>query len=111
MSDARDVYREAFQHFAKGELEEAIAGYRQAIELDPEYAVDLHFAIEAAHDREMFVLLLTGREGGRATSMLGPGDVEIRVPSPSTARIQEVHILILHCLCDLIDHQLLGQSE
>ncbi len=68
-------------------------------------------AIEAAHDREMHVLLLTGHEGGRATPMLGAGDVEIRVPSTSTARIQEVHGLVLHCLCDLIDHQLLGQSD
>lgn len=68
-------------------------------------------AIEAAHDREMYVLLLTGRDGGRAASMLGADDVEIRVPSPSTARIQEVHVLVIHCLCDLIDHQLLGQSD
>ncbi len=68
-------------------------------------------AIEAAHDREMHVLLLTGHEGGRAMPMLGTGDVEIRVPSTSTARIQEVHGLVLHCLCDLIDHQLLGQSD
>lgn len=68
-------------------------------------------AIEAAHDREMYVLLLTGRDGGRAASMLGDDDVEIRVPSPSTARIQEVHVLVIHCLCDLIDHQLLGQSD
>jgi len=37
--------------------------------------------------------------------------VEIRVPSMSTARIQEVHILVIHCLCDLIDHQLLGQED
>ena len=67
--------------------------------------------IEAAHDREMHVLLLTGRDGGRATSMLEANDVEIRVPSSSTARIQEVHGLVIHCLCDLIDHQLLGQSD
>ncbi len=67
--------------------------------------------IEAAHDREMYVLLLTGRDGGRAASMLDATDVEIRVPSTSTARIQEVQVLVLHCLCDLIDHQLLGQSD
>ena len=68
-------------------------------------------AIEAAHDREMYVLLLTGGEGGQAASMLGPNDVEMRVPSASTARIQEVHVLVVHCLCDLIDHQLLGQND
>ncbi len=67
--------------------------------------------IEAAHDREMHVLLLTGRDGGRATSMLEANDVEIRVPSSSTARIQEVHGLVIHCLCDLIDPQLRGQSD
>ncbi len=67
--------------------------------------------IEAAHDREMHVLLLTGRDGGRAASMLEANDVEIRVPSSSTARIQEVHGLVIHCLCDLIDHQLLGQTD
>ncbi len=67
--------------------------------------------IEAAHDREMYVVLLAGRDGGRAASMLDASDVEIRVPSTSTARIQEVHALVLHCLCDLIDHQLLGQSD
>ncbi len=67
--------------------------------------------IEAAHDREMYVVLLAGRDGGRAASMLDVTDVEIRVPSTSTARIQEVQVLVLHCLCDLIDHQLLGQSD
>ncbi len=59
----------------------------------------------------MHVLLLTGGEGGQASSLLGANDVEMRVPSNSTARIQEVHVLVLHCLCDLIDHQLLGQND
>ncbi len=68
-------------------------------------------AITAAHDREMYVVLLTGHEGGRATSLLEKHDVEIRVPSMSTARIQEVHILIVHCLCDLVDHQLFGHGD
>ncbi|MCU0937457.1 MAG: phosphoheptose isomerase [Gammaproteobacteria bacterium] len=65
-------------------------------------------AIEAAHERELYVILLTGRDGGGASALLRPVDVEIRVPSASTARIQEVHILALHCLCDLVDRQLLG---
>lgn len=68
-------------------------------------------AIIAAHDRKMFVIALTGREGGIASDHLHEEDVELRVPAWSTARIQEVHILVLHVLCDLIDHQLLGQEE
>lgn len=68
-------------------------------------------AIHAAHDREMTVVALTGREGGEIASLLLPNDVEIRVPSPRTARIQEVHLLVIHCLCDLIDCQLFGSEE
>jgi D-sedoheptulose 7-phosphate isomerase len=65
-------------------------------------------AIDAAHEREMTVLALDGRSGGEMVERLSLNDVEIRVPSESTARIQEVHLLIIHCLCDLVDHQLLG---
>ncbi|MBL3589139.1 MAG: phosphoheptose isomerase [gamma proteobacterium endosymbiont of Lamellibrachia anaximandri] len=67
-------------------------------------------AIDAAHEREMAVIALTGKEGGEAAKLLVPGDVEIRVPSGSTARIQEVHLLVIHCLCDLVDQQLLGSE-
>ena len=67
-------------------------------------------AIEAAHDRDMPVVLLSGRDGGAAAVALAQGDLEIRVPSDSTARTQEVHILVLHCLCDLIDRSLLGEG-
>lgn len=67
-------------------------------------------AVEAAHDRDMTVIALTGRDGGMLAELLGEADVEIRVPSHSTARIQETHILVIHCLCDLIDAQLLGQE-
>ncbi|AHL09436.1 TPA: phosphoheptose isomerase [Pseudomonas aeruginosa] len=67
-------------------------------------------AIQAAHDREMLVVALTGRDGGGMASLL-PEDVEIRVPSKITARIQEVHLLAIHCLCDLIDRQLFGSEE
>jgi len=66
-------------------------------------------AIDAAHDRDMLVVALTGKQGGELTQHLSSEDVEIRAPSDSTARIQEVHLLVIHCLCDLIDHQLLGQ--
>ena len=68
-------------------------------------------AIDAAHDREMTVILLSGRDGGPAAASLRTPDLELRVPSDSTARIQESHLVIIHCLCDLIDHQLLGQEH
>lgn len=65
-------------------------------------------AISAAHEKGMSVVALTGRDGGKMGAMLGPDDVHICVPSPVTARIQEVHLLCLHCLCDAIDVQLFG---
>ncbi len=65
-------------------------------------------AIETAHERDMSVVALTGRDGGAIPKLLTTQDVELRVPADSTARIQEVHLLIIHCLCDLVDHQLLG---
>lgn len=65
-------------------------------------------AIAAAHERDMRVVALTGRDGGRIPDLLNEGDVEIRVPATRTARIQEVHLLVIHCLCDLIDASLLG---
>ena len=63
-------------------------------------------AVSAAHDRDMHVVALTGHEGGELASLLYPEDVEIRVPSDVTARIQEVHITVIHSLCDLIDFRL-----
>jgi D-sedoheptulose 7-phosphate isomerase len=65
-------------------------------------------AVEAARERDLAVVALTGRDGGRLAGALREDDVEIRVPADSTARIQEVHLLVIHCLCDLIDAQLLG---
>jgi len=65
-------------------------------------------AVQAAHDRETKVIAMTGKDGGDVARLLHPEDVEIRVPSMSTARIQEVHLLIIHALCDLIDGQLFG---
>ena len=65
-------------------------------------------AVRAAHDKGMAVVALTGREGGRMTELLATGDVHVCVPARSTARIQEVHLLCLHCLCDAIDTQLFG---
>jgi D-sedoheptulose 7-phosphate isomerase len=66
-------------------------------------------AVTAAHGRNMHVIALTGRNGGALVELLRPDDLEIRIPADSTARIQEVHILIIHCLCDLVDRHLLGE--
>jgi D-sedoheptulose 7-phosphate isomerase len=65
-------------------------------------------AIKAAHDRGVKVVALSGRSGGEMVSLLSADDVEIRVPAESTARIQETHLLAIHCICDLIDYQLFG---
>jgi D-sedoheptulose 7-phosphate isomerase len=65
-------------------------------------------AIRAAHDREMRVVALTGRGGGEIGNALAAGDVHLCVPHSKTARIQEVHLVALHCLCDGIDFLLLG---
>ena len=67
-------------------------------------------AISAAHERGMKVVALSGRDGGRMADLFAEGDVEIRVPATRTARIQEVHLLVIHCLCDLIDTTLLGDN-
>jgi len=64
-------------------------------------------AIHAAHERGLKVVALTGRDGGSMAGALGADDIEIRVPAERTCRIQEVHLLIIHALCDLIDAELL----
>ena len=68
-------------------------------------------AIKAAHEREMTVVLLSGMDGGDCAHYLSYEDVEIRVNSEVSARIQEVHLLCLHCLCDLIDRCLFDNSS
>ncbi len=68
-------------------------------------------AVEAAKAKEMTVIALTGRGGGKMRERLGETDVHICVPHERTARIQEVHILALHCLCDAVDLQLLGEQD
>lgn len=68
-------------------------------------------AVEAAREREMTVIALTGRGGGKLGNRLTDTDVHICVPHDRTARIQEVHILVLHCLCDAVDLQLLGEQD
>jgi len=67
-------------------------------------------AIETAHDRDMRVVALTGKGGGRIGAMLAATDVHLCVPHDRTARIQEVHLLMIHCLCDAIDNTLLGEE-
>ena len=62
--------------------------------------------MEAAVTRDMTIIALTGKDGGEMAGLLGDNDVEIRVPSQKTCRIYEVHMLTLHCLCDLIDQVL-----
>jgi D-sedoheptulose 7-phosphate isomerase len=68
-------------------------------------------AVSAAHEREMRVVALTGKGGGRVGELLVPEDVHVCVPHARTMRIQEVHLLIVHCLCDAIDATLLGDDE
>lgn len=65
-------------------------------------------AIESAHEKRLTVVALTGRDGGSIANLMQGNDVEIRVPSDSTARIQEVHLLTIHCLCHQIDEVLFG---
>ncbi len=65
-------------------------------------------AVNTAHERDIRVVALTGGDGGTIAQALDPEDIEIRVPAQRTARIQEMHILIIHSLCDLVDAELLG---
>ena len=67
-------------------------------------------AIKIAHTKGIRVVALTGRQGGRMASLLQPDDVHLCVPAERTARIQEVHLLTIHCLCDGIDTLLFGES-
>jgi len=68
-------------------------------------------AVEAARAKDMTVIALTGHKGGKLRELLTDTDVMICVPHDRTARIQEVHLLVLHCLCDAVDLQLLGEQE
>jgi D-sedoheptulose 7-phosphate isomerase len=68
-------------------------------------------AVEAAHHCHMQVVALSGRNGGNMAALLQEADIEIRVPASSTARTQEVHLLVIHCLCDLIDQHIASQEN
>lgn len=67
-------------------------------------------AVRAAHAQDLRIVALTGRDGGTLGESLAIDDIEICVPAERTCRIQEVHILAIHCLCDLIDEELLGAT-
>lgn len=67
-------------------------------------------AIHAAHERQMTVIALTGRNGGKIADILSGEDILLNVPVERTARIQEVHIVVIHSLCDAIDCMLLGSE-
>ncbi|MDD5320591.1 MAG: SIS domain-containing protein [Methylococcales bacterium] len=75
---------------------------------DASSSANISKVVNTAHDKDISVIALTGKNGGMIAPLLRETDIEIRVPSNSNARIQEVHVLITHCLCDLIDHQLFG---
>jgi D-sedoheptulose 7-phosphate isomerase len=68
-------------------------------------------AMEAAHEREMHVIAVTGKGGGVVGELITPHDIHLCVPHDRTMRIQEVHIILLHALCDGIDALLLGDPE
>ncbi|MEY4294488.1 MAG: hypothetical protein RLY82_176 [Pseudomonadota bacterium] len=68
-------------------------------------------AIESAHSRDMTVIAMTGKGGGKINDVLRETDIHICVPHERTARIQEVHLLTIHCLCDGVDAMLLGEIE
>ena len=73
----------------------------------PGNSANIITAIEAAHERDMQVIAFTGRDGGKIAAMLKDNDILLNVPHPRTARIQEVHILLIHALCDCIDTMLI----
>ena len=67
-------------------------------------------AMHKAHAQGITVVALTGKQGGKMTALLAPGDIHLCVPAERTARIQEVHLLTIHCLCDGIDALILGET-
>jgi D-sedoheptulose 7-phosphate isomerase len=67
-------------------------------------------AIEVAHTKNIKVVAMSGRDGGKLNELLKPDDIHICVPNDRTLRIQEVHILVIHCLCDAVDTILFGEK-
>jgi len=75
------------------------------------YSPNVLAAMAAARELGMITVALTGRDGGYMARQLGENDLELRASATATARIQEVHILVIHCLCDLVDQMLFGNEE
>ncbi|MDD5393271.1 MAG: phosphoheptose isomerase [Thiothrix sp.] len=74
-------------------------------------STNVNRAIEAAHQCGMNIIALSGKAGGSMKDCLQVGDIELRVPADSTARIQETHLLLIHCICDLVDQMLLNSTS
>lgn len=70
----------------------------------------LNLAVNAAHDKQLNLIALTGHNGGELVSHFNSNDIELRIPSESLARIRAMHLFILHCFCDVIDHSLFGYA-
>lgn len=68
-------------------------------------------AMKVAHDKDMRIIAMTGKDGGKMAPLMGDNDIELRVPASVTARIQEVHLVLIHCLCDLIDQFMFGEYK
>jgi D-sedoheptulose 7-phosphate isomerase len=68
-------------------------------------------AIQAAHNRNLQVISITGQSGGDMATILDPDDVAIRIPSDNNVNILQLQLITIHCLCDLIDFQLFGSNE
>src|SRR3954463_12136520 len=68
-------------------------------------------AVKAAHQKEMTVIALTGRDGGEMGRMLKPHDHHLNVAHPRTMRVQEIHLLVIHCLCEVVDNVIFGERK
>jgi len=68
-------------------------------------------AMRAAHDKNMVVIALTGRDGGAMAKMLRPTDHHLNVAHPRTMRVQEIHLLVIHCLCEVVDNVIFGERK
>jgi D-sedoheptulose 7-phosphate isomerase len=68
-------------------------------------------AIGAAHEKNMVVIALTGRDGGAMAKMLRPTDHHLNVAHPRTMRVQEIHLLVIHCLCEVVDNVIFGEKK
>ena len=94
--------------FAKPLRALAQAGDVLVVYTDNNHTANIAKAISAAHDKEAAVIALTGNHEGSISPLLKEMDIEIRVPATVSAYIQEAHVLVTHCLCNLIDQQLFG---